>query len=74
MLNRVYNQSADISQGVTEGEGLFVEQNGGDQGMMFGYADNSTNEFMRPPIAFSHRLLDELQENKEKMGLCLVKT
>ncbi|MBN1495887.1 MAG: methionine adenosyltransferase, partial [Spirochaetes bacterium] len=34
----VHSQSPDISQGVTEGEGLFKEQGAGDQGMMFGYA------------------------------------
>jgi tRNA threonylcarbamoyladenosine modification (KEOPS) complex Pcc1 subunit len=34
----VHAQSSDISQGVTEGEGLFKEQGAGDQGMMFGYA------------------------------------
>ncbi len=34
----VHSQSPDISQGVTEGQGLFKEQGAGDQGMMFGYA------------------------------------
>ena len=36
--NLVFEQSPDISQGVTEGEGENLEQGAGDQGLMFGYA------------------------------------
>ena len=37
VLTAIEKQSPDISQGVTEGEGLFKEQGAGDQGLMFGY-------------------------------------
>ena len=67
VISLIHEQSQDINQGVDRENK--EEQGAGDQGMMFGYATNETNNFMPLALDISHKILQVLaelrRENKE---------
>jgi len=67
ILSAIHEQSPDINQGVDRQNK--EEQGAGDQGMMFGYATNETEDYMPMALDLAHKLLQELaalrRENKE---------
>lgn len=72
--NYLTTQSPDISQGVDEKkvEGKdSAEQGAGDQGIMFGYASNETQELMPAPIMYAHRLGRELTRIRKETKMAL---
>ncbi|MEP2447110.1 MAG: methionine adenosyltransferase [Balneola sp.] len=62
VLSTIHTQSPDIAQGVDR-------EGAGDQGMMFGYANRETAEYMPMPLQFSHDLLRELARIRKKTDL-----
>ncbi len=66
ILSAIHEQSADINQGVDKKKK--EEQGAGDQGMMFGYASNETDDYMPLALDLAHKILIELaalrRENK----------
>ncbi|MDB5252948.1 MAG: S-adenosylmethionine synthase [Flaviaesturariibacter sp.] len=67
ILSAIHEQSSDINQGVDRQNK--EDQGAGDQGMMFGYASNETDDYMPLALDLAHKLLQELaalrRENKQ---------
>jgi S-adenosylmethionine synthetase len=69
VVSSIHGQSPDISQGVSEGEGLHEDQGAGDQGLMFGFACDETPELMPLPIQLCQRMMERYARLKGTKAL-----
>ncbi len=70
--NYITQQSSDIAQGVnaSKAEGKGTDQQGaGDQGIMFGFACNQTDELMPAPIMYAHQILRSMALHRKELGV-----
>ncbi len=71
VILRLHSQSPDISQGIAASENK--EQGAGDQGLMFGYATNETDELLPLPILLAHKLTKKLAEVRKTKELLWIR-